>query len=219
MKPDDVARYLQSHPDFFDRYSDLLVHLHVPHPHGGRAISITERQILALRERARKFEGKLAELIRFGEDNDAIAEKVHRLATAFAAAPTVAAALQALQDHLAEDFAVPHAVLRLWDGAAGQAEAGANRAFVEPLSHPHCGSPAGLDLAAWFGEAGERVRSVAVVPLARDGRSLGVLAMGSEDAERFYAEMGTVYLARIGELIVAVLGREQAAPPEAVAPS
>ncbi|MBI4753853.1 MAG: DUF484 family protein [Betaproteobacteria bacterium] len=218
MKPDDVARYLQSHPDFFDRYSDLLIHLHVPHPHGGRAISITERQILALRERARKFEGKLAELIRFGEDNDAIAEKVHRLATAFAAAPTAAAAVQALQDHLAQDFAVPHVALRLWDDGAGS-EAGANRAFVETLSHPHCGTPAGLDPGAWFGEAGSRVRSVAVVPLARDGRGLGVLALGSEDAERFYAEMGTVYLARIGELIVAVLGREEAAPPEAVAAS
>ena len=37
----------------------------VPHPHGGRAISIAERQILTLRDKSRQLETKLVELIRF----------------------------------------------------------------------------------------------------------------------------------------------------------
>ncbi|MBL8491934.1 MAG: DUF484 family protein, partial [Rhodocyclaceae bacterium] len=45
MKPDDVARYLQGHPEFFEQYAELLSQLHIPSPHGGRAVSITERQI------------------------------------------------------------------------------------------------------------------------------------------------------------------------------
>ena len=35
----------------------------------------------------------------------------------------------------------------------------------------------------------------------RGSASFGVLLLASEDAERFYPEMGTLYLLRIGELI------------------
>ena len=43
MKADDVARYLQDNPQFFEEYADLISRLVIPHPHGGRTISITER--------------------------------------------------------------------------------------------------------------------------------------------------------------------------------
>ena len=43
MKADEIARYLQDHPNFFEEYAELLAQLYIPHPHGGRAISITER--------------------------------------------------------------------------------------------------------------------------------------------------------------------------------
>jgi hypothetical protein len=42
------------------------------------------------------------------------------------------------------------------------------------------------------------------VPLGQT-RAVGLLALGSEDAQRFYAEMGTLYLRRIGELTAAAL--------------
>ncbi|MBX3666709.1 MAG: DUF484 family protein, partial [Burkholderiales bacterium] len=49
MKPDDVAAYLKEHPEFFEHYADVVADVFIPHPHGGRAISISERQILTLR--------------------------------------------------------------------------------------------------------------------------------------------------------------------------
>jgi uncharacterized protein YigA (DUF484 family) len=52
----------------------------VPHPHAGRTISITERQMLALRDKNKQLEGKMGELLQFGEENDAISVKMHRLA-------------------------------------------------------------------------------------------------------------------------------------------
>ena len=52
MNPSDVAAYLKEHPDFFENYADVVADVMIPHPHGGRAISISERQILTLRERA-----------------------------------------------------------------------------------------------------------------------------------------------------------------------
>jgi uncharacterized protein len=51
---------------------------------------------------------------------------------------------------------------------------------------------------------------LAIVALRRESETIGMLALGSEDPERFYPDMGTIYLTRIGELaataFVRVLG-------------
>ena len=51
MRAEDVAQYLQDHPQFFEGYTDLLTQIALPHPHGGRTISLSERQMVALREK------------------------------------------------------------------------------------------------------------------------------------------------------------------------
>ena len=55
MRAEEVAGYLQQHPEFFEQYADVLAEIHIPHPHGGRTISISERQILALREKSKQL--------------------------------------------------------------------------------------------------------------------------------------------------------------------
>jgi uncharacterized protein YigA (DUF484 family) len=70
------------------------------------------------------------------------------------------------------------------------------------MAAPQCGPATGNPFVRWFGEAAEHVRSVALVPIGQT-TVLGLLALGSEDAKRFYPEMGTLYLRRIGELCAA----------------
>ena len=210
MKPEEVAGYLQEHPEFFEHYADAMAEIYIPHPHGGRTISISERQILTLREKSKQLENKLRELIQFGEENDAIGEKVHRLSTALLGTRDFVATAQALTFHLREDFSVPHVALRVWgkplpEGALeGAAVSDELRARVETMGAPQCGAAAGNAFLAWFGDAKEHVRSVALVPLGQT-KTFGLLVLGSEDAQRFYAEMGTLYLRRIGELAAAAL--------------
>lgn len=206
MSPEEIARFLRTHPQFFDEHPELLESIYVPHPHGGRAIALTERQILGLRDKTKALEAKLAELIRIGTENDVIGEKVHRLALALIAARDFPSSVQAVYFHLREDFAVPHVALRVWGKAvpAGAPEGIAVepplRATVESIGAPQCGPAAGNPFLGWFGEAAEHVRSIALVPLGQT-RSFGLLAFGAEDPQRFYAEMGTLYLRRIGELV------------------
>ena len=59
MKDDDVARYLRENPGFFENYADMLAEITVPHPHGGRAISLSDRQMLGLREKSKALESRL----------------------------------------------------------------------------------------------------------------------------------------------------------------
>ena len=210
MTAEEVAQFFRTHPQFFDQHPELLASVFVPHPYGGRAIPLSERQILALRDKVKLLEGKLGELIQFGEENDAIGEKVHRLSAALLGARDFAASAQALSFHLREDFSVPHVALRVWgkslpgDAPQGAAVSDELRARVETMGAPQCAAAAGNPYLAWFGDAKEHVRSVALVPLGQT-KSFGLLALGSEDAQRFYAEMGTLFLRRIGEMAAAAL--------------
>ena len=212
MTPEAVANYLKQHPEFFEEHADFLSTIFIPHPHGGRAISISERQILTLREKSKQLEGKLRELIEFGEENDAISGKMHRLTLALIAARGAEAVIEALYFNLREDFAVPHTVLRLWPQSAHphRPEFGAvsseAREFAESLDHPYCSAHAMVDTAAWFGETAAHLRSFAYVALKGD-KAFGLLAMASEDAQRFYPEMGTLYLKRLAGLAAAALLR------------
>ncbi len=216
MKADDVARYLRENPGFFESYADMLAEITVPHPHGGRAIPLSDRQMLSLREKSKALESRLTELLQIGEENDAIGEKMHRLSLALLAAPDLPSLLTVLYLHLHEDFAVPHSALRIWS-AEREAVQGGEFAEFRPvgehlkryaasLSQPFCGPSGDAEAAAWFGEGASHVRSVAHMAL-RDKECFGMLELGSEDVLRFYPEMGTLYLKRMGDLASAALLR------------
>lgn len=213
MNTDDVVRYLQENPDFFVAHGGLLDTLTAVHPQNGEVISLTERQLHALREKIRQLELKLGELIRFGEENDEISEKVHRLVLALLDSESFEAAREAILTHLREDFAVPHVAMRVWNSVLKRetiefAPVSEDvRFYAGDLKHPYCGAPTNLEVIDWFGEAAPHIRSVALVPLMRDDRAFGMLALGSEDGERFYPEMGTLYVSRIGEMVSAVARR------------
>lgn len=212
MKPQEIASYLTEHPEFFEHYADMLAEIYLPHPHGGRAISISERQILTLRDKTKQLEGKLREVLEFGEENDAISAKVHRISVALLAASDIRGVLDSVYLNLREDFEVPHVALRVWraNGHAGLPEFGsvsdATREFAVSLAHPYCIGHAMVDTAALFGEVGAHLRSFSYVPL-RDTETFGLLVLASEDPQRFYPEMGTLYLKRLGELVAAAIMR------------
>ena len=217
MKADDVARYLRENPTFFETHADMLADISIPHPHGGRAIPLSDRQLLTLREKSRALESRLTELLQIGEENDAIGEKMHRLSLALLAAPDWQSLLNVLYFHLREDFAVPHAAFRIWGAERGAPEGAAGspefrgvgdqlKRYAASLSQPFCGPSSDAEAAAWFGESASHVRSVAHMAL-RDRDCFGMLALGSEDVLRFYPEMGTLYLKRMGDLASAALLR------------
>jgi uncharacterized protein YigA (DUF484 family) len=218
MKSDEVVRYLQDNPQFFEEHAEVVSHMVIPHPHGGRTISITERQMLSLRDKNRQLESKLSELLQFGEENDSISEKMHRLGVAMVAAANFQSVLHTLNFHLRDDFAVPHVAMRLWgrsEKIAVQPEALPEFAevsdelqtFAESLLQPYCGSTSGFETSSWFGEAAKHIRSQALIALRNGGGTIGMIALGSEDAQRFYAGMGTLYLERLGEMASAALAR------------
>jgi uncharacterized protein YigA (DUF484 family) len=202
MRAEDVEQYLQNNPQFFEEHAEMLTKISLPHPHGGRTISLSERQLLALREKNKELEKKLRELIAFANDNDALQHKVHEFVVALFAARDLAT-LQEMIPHLLRDiFAIPHAELRLWQIAPPSAEV---LAFADAQSQPVCLHHAAHDTAAWFGEHAAQLHSYAYLPLHAGSETVGLLVLASEDKQRFYPEMGTVFLERIGEAVASAL--------------
>lgn len=211
MEARDVARWLKENPKFFEDYADEIAAIYVPHPHGGHAIPIAERQIFALREKHAELAAKLSELVRFGNENDATAERLHRSTLALFAAPDLETTLAVLYHSLREDFAVPQLAVRLWGRVPEQSylpELAATsidvREYAERLDAPYCGSEAVAESREWF--EGEPPASFAFLPL-RTAQTFGVLALASPDATRFHAGLGTVYLTRLAELSSIAIAR------------
>lgn len=205
MDANDVAQYLKDNPGFFEDYADFIAEIFVPHPHGGHAIPIAERQIVSLREKNVELEGRLREMIRFGGENDQISEKLHRSTLALVAAPDLETTLAVLYHSLKEDFGVPHVASRLWGKVPEQSylpELAATsqelREYADHLGAPYCGPTAPFESRDWF-DAGDAMNSFAFLPL-RTAYTFGLLGLGDESPDRFHPGMGTVYLTRLAEL-------------------
>lgn len=213
MTEQEVSAWLLAHPEFFAGQPELLARISVPHPDTGQAISLTERQLQVLRDKLQMLQEKMAELVRFGEENDVIGERVHRFSLSLLEANSIEAVCRAIDTHLVDDFAVPHVALRIWnsiitretDEFAPVSEE--LRFFAADLRHPYCGPATQAEVLGWLGEAGERVKSISLMALRRDGVAFGMLALGSEDPKRFFPEMGSLYVARIAELVSSALIR------------
>lgn len=212
---EEVATFLRSHPEFFEAHPDVLLNIEVPHPHGGRTVSIPERQLIATREKVRLLESKLAELIKFGQENDALSDKVHALNLRLTSARSREQIIDALYLDLLDSFQVPHVVVRLWnvtipeDSTAPefQTVAAELRQFTDAMTAPYVGAHPVYETNLWFGEHAPHLKSYAMVPL-KHGSVFGVLLLASENAERFYSGMGTMFLTRIGDIFAVNLARE-----------
>lgn len=208
MDKQAIADFLTRNPNFFNEFPTLLADLNIPHPHGTHAVSMSERQLIAMRDKVRMLENKLAELIQFGEENDGISEKLHALTLALVSARTADELAGVLALHLREGFAVPHHAMRLLaDGSlAPDAVTG-----ITTLLQPVCGVLAVPQASDWFGDVSPHLKSFACIPLrlSATSPSLGLLVLASEEDKRFYAGMGTLYLVRLGQVLAAALTRMQ----------
>jgi len=208
---ESIAGYLQRHPEFFERHQAVLARLKLPHARGGSTISLVERQI----------EGKLAELVRVARANDAISERLHRFTRRLLRVVPRAEALARIDAGLREDFDAFHAALVLIGAASAdpllprfvrQVPADdPNLKSFESLfasGKPRCGQARDSQREFLFGPEGLELGSVALVPLGEKG-SLGLLALGSPDRDRFHPGMSTEFLARLAELVSDALRGER----------
>jgi uncharacterized protein YigA (DUF484 family) len=198
MKAEDVAQYLKDNPQFFDDYAGMLAEINIPHPYGGRTVSLFERQMLSLREKNKDLEKKMLEMLGFAHENDVLQDKVHQFTLALFGAHDLMGIQDVVSSNLSEIFSVPHVALHIWKGLPPSPEV---LTFANENKRPVCTHHPVHETLTWFGEAAPHLRSFAYLPLRATDQSIGLLVLASEDIQRFYPEMGTMFLQRISETV------------------
>jgi uncharacterized protein len=208
-----VASYLAQSPGFFERHAEMLASIRLTSPHGQRAVTLSERQMEMLRERIKGLELKIVEMIRAGQENMALVDRLHRFTRTLMRTTDLAALPAAMVATLKHEFLIPQAAIRLWSLAPAYA---ANdfaqsvsedvKTFAGSLTLPYCGVNAGFEAVGWL-EDPATVASLAMIPLRQGDAVFGMLVLGSPDPTRYAAEMGTDFLVRVGELAGAALWR------------
>ena len=212
---EDIAEFLIHTPGFFERHAELLTAVQLTSPHGGRAVSLQERQAEMLRDKIKLLEQRLMEMMRHGNENMLIADRMLRWARQMFLVARPVDLPAVLISEMKSQFSVPQAALKLWDVAevyAGEPFAqGASddvRSLASSLTAPYCGVNAGFDAVRWLDDP-QAAASLALIPLRAGaaGPAFGLLILASPDSQRYQAGMATDFLERIAELTSAALSR------------
>jgi uncharacterized protein YigA (DUF484 family) len=222
---DRIERYLGLNPDFFERHQPLLAKMRLPHMRTGSTVSLVERQVEVLRDQKSDADKRLSEFITVARANDQLADRIHRFTRRLVRAPNAVAALNALEASLREDFDAFQSVLLL-TAPIESLRSGEHEPFLRAVSpddaniktfeallssgKPRCGQVRDSQRDYLFGPEAASIGSVALVPLSdyKGGNgSIGLLALGSAERERFHPGMSTEFLKRMGELITDALSR------------
>jgi uncharacterized protein YigA (DUF484 family) len=218
---DDIANYLANTPDFFARHAQLLAAVQLSSPHGTRAVSLQERQAEMLREKIKALEHRLMDMVRHGNENVIIADRLHRWARNLFQVQSGRALPATIAAEIQNQFMVPQVAIKVWDvdsryGAEVFAEGVSEdaKSFASSLTQPYCGVNSGFEAVNWLADTAMAM-SVALIPLREGsangtGPAFGMLVLASPDPQRFQSGMGTDFLERIAELASAALSRLRA---------
>lgn len=209
----DVAGYLRSHPDFFERHLPLLRTMQLPHESGTSTVSLVERQVSVLRQRNDELEAQLTELVDVAKANNQLVDHIHELAIAFIKTQGVDERLEILENALREDFSAERAVLMLFtDESPDISRPGfvktidrndeSLKAFSTFLksARARCGPLRDKQKELLFDREADSITSAAMVPIG-EGAKYGFLTVGSNDANQFHPGQRVDFLGRLGELV------------------
>ncbi len=210
----DVAAFLRRNPRFLHEYPDLALGLLVPREEG-RATSLASYQLDVLRDKNRELNKRLHELFHNAQENERLTVRTHQLVLALMRARSAAQTLKAMAASLTEDFhgdlvrIALHAPVEGLEGADWLQNLPRDAAVLAPFAEffaseaPLCGRLQEEKLDALFGARKHEVQSCALLPL----HERGMIAIGSNDPNRFYPGMGTLFLRLMGDSLAVALER------------
>lgn len=214
----EMVRYLRNHPAFFEDHQDVLAGMILSHE-SGSAVSLIERQVQILREQKEEQKRKLQNLISTAQNNEKLNNNVNALILELLDASSLNGVIEVIEQRMRADFEADAVVVKLLaSGNELLKEHGELTAWQQPAlvigekvmtaRHPMCGSFNAEQMQALFDDAD--IQSAGVVPLVKNENSkncYGIIAIGSYDPQRFRADMGTLFLSLLGQVLTRILKR------------
>ncbi len=210
----EIATWLRRHPTFLQQFPDLALTLVVPREQGSAA-SLASYQLEILRDKNRELTRRLHELFGNAQENERLAVRTHQLTLALMKQNSGADTARAMAATLAEDFNGDLVRMVLFKSVAALEDTDWLQTLAEDDARlapfrdclkdgePICGRLQPEKNALLYGMRAEDVASSALLPLP----GLGLLAVGSRDANRFFPGMGTLFLRMMGEAFETAMRR------------
>lgn len=213
---EQVAAYLKKHPDFFINRDSLLEQITLPHE-SGKAISLLERQVKILRERSIDSRHTLNTLMENAKYNDQLFSVTRTLILALLIEDEVAQIASATEANLNTQPGIDACSVILFEtdhlynveNTRLESTDFLQESFPTLLRDRKtiCKSIEKDTANFLFPHRGSGIRSVALCPIGRE-RMLGVLAIGNKAHEYFNAELDTLFLDFIGEVLESIIVRK-----------
>ena len=210
----EVAAWLRRHPQFLKQFPDLALSLVVPRDEGPAA-SLASYQLDVLRDKNRELSRRLQDLFANAQENERLAVRTHQLTLALMKQGSAADTLRAMAATLAEDFKGDLVRIVVFEPVAGLEEVDwlqhirGDDARLQPFrdcmgdGEPLCGRLQPEKHALLYGLRAQEVESSALLSIS----GVGLVAVGSRDANRFFPGMGTLFLRMMGEALAVALKR------------
>lgn len=213
LDPATIAAWLREHPTFLAQFPDVALAIELPREHG-KATSLASYQLDVLREKNRELNRRLQDLFAVANENERLTVRTHQFTLALMRARDLSDTLATLVASLREDFNSQWLRVLLqgefelpdspwWRVLPRQDPAWAPFAEFLASDEPLCGRLQTQKLDVLFGADAGHVQSSALLPLGK----YGILAIGSDDSNRFYPGMGTMFLRLMAQAVVAALAR------------
>ena len=205
----EVAEFLHDHPDFFSRHEELLIKMTLPHPQNGQAISLVERQVGVMREQKQLLRDQLHQLTLAARTNEQLMGRFQQLILSLIDSDDLNDAVTYISDALREDFHADAVELLLFDCEGQENSVSSADIRLKPFAgilHERrtvCGHLRSEQLELLFGGASKDIASSVVIPLCEESSDtcLGMLGIGSIDANRYHPQMGTMFVNHLGSVM------------------
>ncbi len=204
-----VSAYLKANPDFFITHDKLLADLSLPHE-SGSAVSLLERQVKILRDRSIESRHTLNSLLENARYNDQLFSVTRSLILMLLEEKETGQIASVTQANLSTQPGIDACNLIILDSGKAQVESAREilQRFPSLFRAPPKIVSQAIDAEAaqlLFPTSGTKIRSAALCPVAHAGSIIAVLAIGNQAKDYFNADLDTLFLDFIAEVLGALL--------------
>jgi diguanylate cyclase (GGDEF)-like protein len=224
MNKDEMALYLNEHPEFFNDYPELLAKIHaiqiddLPVEPSG-TLNLTERILKRAQDDREHLKTSLEWLVDITQANERIQEHLYKIEQLLLTSTDLDQMVRQLREEIAGRFEIPHVVVALVDGADHFIESEMHERYGESVNDAlkFIGQEA---VSQWFQEeikpilrgqvkndsaffiseeTKSAVQSEAIIPIMVRDQVAGVIVFGSEKPFHFHEGLRTDFLEQMAE--------------------
>ncbi|WP_115720445.1 DUF484 family protein [Gallaecimonas mangrovi] len=200
LDEDLIAEYLESNPDFFHRYPELLIRLRLPHGERG-SVSLLERQLELARNRHHNLEEEITGLLSVAAHNEQVAKACHQLGLEALAATSIDQLIARLGEGVRIHLGMEISRLVLCSRLAETQHKALETVYARLEKGPYFGRLTEDEKRMLLGHSPQRAESLALMPIAKDGKLLGIWVIASPDAGHFEPDMDALLISQLCDLL------------------